>query len=316
MICVGVVGAKPAAAWGPRGHHEICVAATRLVKEPVLRDFLAGRGHTMGHLCNVPDISWRDIESARKDGDPSHYLNPDKIGKKSATMPSSFREVEEAKLADGTRVGHTAGSLWWRADQFFRLAVMAGKQAAAGTPPKDYAQNQDFSLPYNSGVFGMMTAMGLMGHYVGDASMPLHNHSDYDGKAAGHPGIHAFFEDAAVSTFPLTLVEDLRSRASSAKHDYRKGSVVERMRQISVRAEAEIPSMLKADVMTPKRATAEKAAPLFKPLILREMADSAAQLAAFWDEIFVQSGRPNLSGYRAYRYPLVPEFVPPEYLKN
>ena len=46
-------------AWGGRGHDVICESATQLVEDPELKSFLVTRTHIMGHLCNVPDISWK-----------------------------------------------------------------------------------------------------------------------------------------------------------------------------------------------------------------------------------------------------------------
>ena len=35
---------------------------------------------------------------------------------------------------------------------------------------------------------------GVMAHYIGDLSQPLHDTKNYDGQLTGQPGIHAFFE--------------------------------------------------------------------------------------------------------------------------
>lgn len=310
----------PALAWGARGHDEICEIASRLVREPALREFFATRSHLLGHLCNVPDISWKSLSfELRKDGDPSHYVNPEKLGKTPSTLPLDFRKVENALDASGDRIGHSAGSLWWRADQFFRLAVAAGKRAATTPPPATRNQEQEWKHPFNAAVYEMLVTMGLMGHFVGDASMPLHNNIDHDGKAAGHPGIHSFYEDSAVATYPLSIIGDVYSRAIASRLNYKKGSVLERMRRLSVRAAADTPAMIKADVVTQdgnsvKRPPVAESAARFKPLIYRELADSAAQLAVFWDEIYREAGRPDLKAYRSYRYPFQPEYIAPDYL--
>jgi hypothetical protein len=314
VLSLALLGSPPAFAWGDRGHHLICEAATHLVKNEDLRKFLLPRGDTMGHLCTVPDIYWKDLGSLRKDGDPAHYLNPEKLGKTIATMPLVFREVEQAKNDRGDPVGHSAGSLWWRANQFVERAVEDGKKAAGSPVPTERGQQQDYDFPYNAAVYGMMVNMGLLGHFVGDASMPFHNTADYDGKDAGHGGIHYHYEEASVAYYPLSLIADVGNAGGKMKHDYRRGTVIERMQRLSQRAVAEVPAVLKADVIKPERAKPEKAAAAFKRLIYREMSDSTAQLAAFWDEIYERAGKPDLSAYRSYRYPFKPDFVAPDYL--
>ena len=51
---------RPAHAWGGRGHNTICEAAAFLVKNKELKEFLQLRPHIMGHLCNIPDIQWKN----------------------------------------------------------------------------------------------------------------------------------------------------------------------------------------------------------------------------------------------------------------
>ena len=70
-------------AWGGRGHHAICSAAPHLVKDDSLKNFLKFRPHTMGHLCNIPDIYWKSIGPDVSDlGNPTHYIDPELIGLK------------------------------------------------------------------------------------------------------------------------------------------------------------------------------------------------------------------------------------------
>ncbi len=307
-----------AQAWGGRGHHLICAVATRLVQEPKLADFLASRGDLMGHVCNIPDIHWKSREDWRKVGDPTHYLNPENVGLPIAKLPLSYPAF--ALLTNSrtqTVNGHSAGSLWWRADQFVRIATSEALKARESTPPSTRPEEQSDTLPYNSGVFQMMVHMGLLGHFVGDASMPFHNHSDYDGKEAGHAGIHAYYEESSVSAQPLSFAAEVETKAKELrrKQNYKVGTTVERMRKISERAVAEREAALKSDPLSAAgRPADEQGAKAFRALILRQMADSAAQLAQFWDDAYVAGGKPDLSKYRSYRYPFTPDFVAPDYL--
>jgi hypothetical protein len=55
-------------------------------------------------------------------------------------------------------------------------------------------------------------------------------------------------------------------------------------------------------------------APVFKPMITRQIAHSAFLLARLWDEIYEKAGKPPLQYYGAYKFPVTPDFVAPDYL--
>ena len=322
-LSVGFLSAMtsvPAHAWGGRGHALICEAATRLVQDPDLAAFLLTRPHIMGHLCNIPDIFWKSTDEMSKASSDSHFVDPELVGKTPATLTTNYAEAAQlVSSATGQPIGRGIGTLWWRADQFYRLGSDAAAKAKASPLPTS-AEAQLNTQPYNEGVYTMMVSMGLLGHFVGDASMPLHNSADYDAAAKGHAGLHSFYEERVVAELPLSLTETVRRKASPLRSDYRTDSVVQRMQRISVRAYSEIDKLVRLDKITVdangrvNHAVAKEAARVYEPMIVREMADSAAQLAAFWDEMYIKGGRPNLAAYRSYLYPFTPDLVVPDYL--
>ncbi|MBS1983321.1 MAG: hypothetical protein JST16_04040 [Bdellovibrionales bacterium] len=319
-----------ALAWGNRGHHAICEAATQLVKEPTLKHFLSGRGHVMGHLCNIPDISWRSLASKVTElGNPTHYLSAESVHIGYAQIPAKFEELR-AKSPLALNAAHEdLGSLWWRADEFYRLATQSGKTATSAGSPSPGAEQND-SDAFNRSVYQMYTLMGLMGHYVGDASMPYHNTDDYDGWAKGHGGIHSYYEDLIVNEISADYTGKIFNRAKRLASSKGQMSVVERMRALGLTALADLPKVEALDkVIRPskittienkqvksraERVTPEKMVKKFEPLIIDENARSAKLLAEFWDEIYVQAGKPDLNRYKSFRYPLDVEFVAPDYL--
>jgi hypothetical protein len=349
---LGSLASGQARAWGERGHHVICKVATRLVKEEGLKNFLASRGDMMGHVCNIPDIYWRGLGAAAKSGDSTHYIDAEAVPIPLKDVPLSFSDLLAMKFAKPVDIPSEFGSLWWRAQQFFERAGVAGRRAA-GSPLPSPENAQNASDPYNSAVNDLTVNMGLMGHFVGDASQPYHNTSDYDGWGKGHGGIHSYFESDVVNALPLSLDEEVYlkalkiygPRSNARKGAKKKGSdddsfgqtsrgsewVVARMKALSLKAQSEIPKLERLDkVLAPskiekddegksiktaaKRSAAELAAKRFKPLIESELASSAALLAEFWDTVYVESGRPELSAYKSYEYPLEPGFVAPDYV--
>ena len=330
-----------AMAWGGRGHNSICEAAVHLVKTPELKEFLMFKPHVMGHLCNVPDVYWKSLSAeSRKASDTTHYINAEKLGVKIGDVPTDYKIIVETYTGKPNKentaqtlfsVPDEFGSSWWRANQFYELAIEGGKKAKASDLPKDFRDEQNNDLPYNKGIYEMLVNMGLMGHFVGDNGQPFHNTSDHDGYAANHGGIHSFYEEVVVAQFDGDLISRIEKQAKALKNPsfIKKPTVVENMRALSEQSFADIKDVLKADVLIkPSTLTVDKGMSLkkgaerkspaeaykkFDKLIVNEMARSALLLAHLWDEAYLAAGQPSVKGYRSYLYPFTPDFVKPNY---
>lgn len=331
-----------ALAWGGRGHAAICEAAVHLVKSPELKEYLMSKPHIMAHLCNTPDIYWKGLgPELRKVGDPTHYVNSEKIGLKIGDMPTDYKKLIETYTGQKNKqnesdtlfsIPNEIGSNWWRADQFYRRALESAKNLKDLPAPKDFKEEQNYELPYNKAFYEMILNLGLMGHFVGDNSQPFHNTSDYDGYAANQGGIHSYYEDAVVSQFgpdlPSLIVNKAKSWKSQPFTD--KKTVIENMRALSVITVAEIKEVLKADpIIKPSIIKIEKGMSLKTPaerrsategfkrmnkIIVKEMARSSYLLAHLWDEAYKAVGSPSVKAYKSYQYPFTTDFVAPDYL--
>lgn len=328
-------------AWGGRGHDSICQAAVFLVKNPNLKDYLMSKPQIMGHLCNVPDIYWKSLtDDARKLGDPTHFIDVEILGVKINEVPTDYQKIIDAytgsenKFQDGSKifsVPKELGSVWWRVDQFQRRAIEEGKKAKSSTAPNGSKEEQNENLPFNDAFYKMMVNMGLMGHFVGDASQPFHSTTDYDGYAANQGGIHSYYEEAVVAQFGPDLISRIVKKASSLKSTafLKQKTVVEKMRAFSELAVNDIKAVLKADPVTKPsvlkiekgmslKTAAERQPPSvglkrFEKLIVEEMARSSLLLAHLWDAAYTEAGEPPTKAYKSYRYPLTPDFVTPDY---
>lgn len=330
-----------ALSWGGRGHHVVCSAAVHLVKEPGLKEFLRSRGHTMGHLCNVPDIYWKSLTSPEaRAGNPAHYINPEKLGVPLAQIPldwkrlnrqfqgkKNFAEPEKKILS----IAEEVGSLWWRVAQFHDRVASQKSVFAKAKPPADRQQEQNDDLLYNQAVYNLMVNLGLMGHFVGDAAQPLHNSADFDGYGTGNGGLHFYYEEGIISAAPADLESRVFQAASSLEnHSWlKKGSTLERMRSFSEFILADLDELRKLDpvleksvdrrekgmnLRTPaKRASFEEGWKKLEPLAIKHMSHASRLLAALWDESYRAAGKPDLSKYRSYRYPFTPDFVEVKY---
>lgn len=328
-------------AWGGRGHAAICEAAVFLVKEEGLKEYLQNKPQIMSHLCNIPDTHWRSIGAeANKLGAPTHFIDVEVIGLKVKDIPADYKKIiatftgkpnQFKESSSIFSVPEEFGSSWWRADQFYRRALNSAQNLKNSEAPKNSKEEQDENLPYNLAAYDMMINMGLMGHFVGDNSQPLHNTTDYDGYAANHGGIHAYYEDTAVSFFDGDLTAQVLKKARSKKKNpfEAASSTIERMRILSELSTNEIREIWKLDPVTrPSSIKVEKGVSFktpaeraggkvgwtkFNKLIVEQLSRSAILLAMSWDEIYVSAGRPKITAYKSYKYPFTPDFVPPDY---
>ena len=331
-----------AQAWGGRGHDAICEASAFLVKDKNLKEFFKFRSHTLGHLCNIPDTYWRSLPGdANKVGAPAHFMDPEVLGFKINEVPLNYADLikdytgKENKTKEGQKifsVSEELGSLWWRVDQFVR--VISALNFKDSPPPSEKKQFQDEANTFNAKVYEMFVDMGLMGHFVGDAGMPFHNTSDYDGYGKGHGGIHGYYETDVVSEFGPELASEIYKKALTLKSTsfLTAKTTLEKMRELSTLSAKEMDKILKLDPITKKSAvikekgmelktTAERKSAavgykIFRSMIIEEMARSSALLAQLWEEAYIASGKPDLSKYRSYKYPFTPDFVRPDYIEK
>lgn len=334
---------QKALAWGARGHASICEAAVFLVKNQNLKEYLQNKPDMMGHLCNIPDIYWKSLsEDSRKFGDPGHFLDIEILGLKVNEIPTDYKKIVETytgsenKFKEGAKifsVPNELGSNWWRADQFYRRAIEDGKKLKTVAAPTNSKEEQDENFEYNKAFYSMIVNLGLMGHFVGDNGQPFHTSSDYDGYAAGHGGIHAYFEDSSVAYFGPDLVTLIvnKAKTKTAKSDafLKPGTVVEKMRTLGEISNVEMKQIFKLDpVIKPSAVKEDKGMKIrtpaerksaaigfkkFEKLFVTEMARSAALLAQLWDQAYAEAGEPAIKAYKSYKYPLTPEFVMPDY---
>ena len=184
-----------AAAWDYEGHHavnELALAALpanfpAFVLEPATRDriaFLAGEadrwrnvtdlktgralalGHVSGpdHYIDLEDLKLLPIKP--EELPPLRYDFVALIANARTAHPENFPAIDPAKDADHTR--ELSGFLPWAITENFEklqsgFAALAAFEKSGGTPAE--IANAKADIVY---------VMGVMGHFVGDASQPLH----------------------------------------------------------------------------------------------------------------------------------------------
>ena len=343
LAVVGLaLSSQNAMAWGLRGHHTICEAAVHLVQSKPLKEFLLYRTPTLGHLCNVPDIYWKSLSAdMRKHGDPGHFIDVEILGLVVKDVPTDFKSIVEKYTGKenmekrNTRIQSVPselGSNWWRADQFYRLALKDAEEVAMQPAPSGSKEEQNDELPFNKSMYSMIVNMGIMGHFVGDNAQPFHATSDYDGYQANHGGIHSYYEEQTVAFFGPDMQDRIVKKAQTLKGaSFMKDklTVVEKMKSLAELSVKDLKTVFKLDPMTApstfkqekginiksvaKRASAEEGHKKFEKLQIEQMARAALLLASFWDKIYAEAGSPEVKAYRSYKYPFTPDFVMPDY---
>ena len=338
LLCL-IFGTTKSFAWGGRGHAAICEAAVFLVKEKGLSEYLKNKPQMMAHLCNIPDTYWRSLPSEQtRVGNPTHFIDVDLIDLKIKDVPFDLKSLDQKYTGTPNKFKNNIpirdfrseyGGAWWRADQFMsRIAALKPILSNAGEP-KNPADEQSDEFPFNKAIYQMVVDMGIMGHYVGDISQPLHNTGNYDGYTNGHGGIHAYYEDASVAEFDGDLVGLIvqESRKQKNKKYLIPATTFEKMKIMSEISFAELDQLFKLDPVTkPSEVKKEKGMELktaaerldssvghkkFKKMILGQFVRSASLLAALWDEAYVSAGRPPMKAFKSYKFPFTPEFIAP-----
>ena len=329
-------------AWGGRGHDSICRSAVFLVKEKGLKEYMQNKPQLLGHLCNIPDFYWKSLSpDISKMGNPTHYVNTEIIGLKPADVPTDFKKLMTEYTGkpnifkgEGSKIYSIPsefGSSWWRADQFFRRVVARKADFTAAQPPANRKEEQDDNLPYNKLAYDTIVDMGLMGHFVGDNSQPLHVSADHDGWAVGHGGIHSYFEDDIVAQFDGDLEARVLKEARGMKDPsfIKPPTVIEKMQALSGISMGELKKIIALDpvlkasvekkekgmeIRTPaERKPASEGYKRMNKMIVTELARSAVLLANLWDEAYVKAGSPKLAAFKSYKYPFTVDFIPPDY---
>lgn len=294
-----------------------------------------GKVQSLTYLCNLPDTYWRGLKEASS-GTSSHFFETDPTELSFEKVPLDYKTFEDWAAGQKNKFkdkpilfpAKELGSSWWRADQFYRRALAAAKEASSKT-------NSD--PQHSKELFEMVAMMGLMGHFIGDISQPLHNTSNYDGWSNGHGGLHGYFETELVNQLPPSLLADIVARGPVAKKELsletKKSRVLlEQLQALAVLSFSELeklwvldPLLKKSDLQSKKglelKSPAQRkdpalAAGAFRKIIIGEMARSAVLLAATWDRIYKEGHSPDLKSDRSFDFPHQYPFIPPDYVSR
>ena len=210
-ICAGLCFvAGQALAWGASGHRMIGREAM-LALPPELPSFLkvASAVDAVGELSREPD-RWRDSGRPHDaDRDPAHFLNlgDDGLvfgGATLAALPetrAAYDTAERAAGADSWKAGYLPYAIIDGWQQLAKDFAYWRVDAAAATKVADPAHRAWFDTDRVLREALVLRDLGVLAHYVGDGSQPLHVTVHFSGWGPGpnpegftQERIHARFE--------------------------------------------------------------------------------------------------------------------------
>jgi hypothetical protein len=201
-------------AWGFTAHRLVNRKAIGTLPSP-LRAFFAANADYLAEHAVDPDL-WRAAGKAGED--PNHYLDMDAFG----TFP--FPDIAHEEVRHIARFGKEAqerGRLPWRVAEAYRDLVAAFRAQR----PAD-----------------VLAAAAVLGHYVGDAHVPLHAALNHDGQLTGQTGLHARWEWRLVERYEQQIEPAVQPAAAR-----RLADPVEATFGALLASWASVPGLLAAD---------------------------------------------------------------------
>jgi len=304
---VVILLASNAFAWGRRGHAIVCETAASLLSDRAA--FLKKHSFDLGYYCNVPDLVWKKPATYEIEA-PQHFMDLEIFEREFAKEkhsgdPFALSRAEFEKAYPSIPV--SAGRSYWRIRELTDRLHETAKHLHASRSAKEQSADQETWL---------VTA-GVLGHYVGDLSQPLHVTEDYDGQMEeGQKGIHSWFEDQAIdelssTTRPGKLESDVGSLAKLKWKTYSaksaKLSTLELIEAEAKESNHDRTELMKIDKRVGRKSIS-KAAYAFEPLLKDRLAAGALVLAEIWSRELDW----KYNGEKFYNFNGTPDYIAPE----
>ncbi|OXA88339.1 zinc dependent phospholipase C family protein [Flavobacterium hercynium] len=273
--------------WGIVGHERINKAAVMALPQP-LQVFFYNHIDFITQEASVPDI--RKYALKYKEENPRHYLDLENFG----PIDSLPKTLEEATKKYDAKFLNDNGILPWFIEDMMAKLTKAFKE-------KNRAE--------------ILFLAADLGHYIGDAHMPLHTSANHDGQLTGQKGIHSLWE----SRLPELFAKNYKLNVPEAQYyeDVHKAtwdlmkdthSLVKPLLDVDKKLRTATPEnqvfVVDADGKIVKskynsnKFSDEYAAKLHQELngmVENQMKKAIAATSSFWYTAWVNAGKPDLS---------------------
>jgi subtilisin family serine protease len=255
-------------AWGEKGHRSTNRIAVIAVPDPLRAFYQANLDSIEGHAMDA-DAAKRKDPAER----PRHFIDIDLYG--DAPFPELPEEYEAAVARFGEATVKERGILPWQIEQTFNDLVEAFR---------------------NGRVDAVLKQSAWLGHYVGDAHVPLHTTANHNGQLTGQKGLHSYFETRLLNehVFP----EDIHPSP---------GQLIEQPPHVAAFAwvresHSYVQPLLDADAAhggKTGRRSLKGFATTAKPIAIERLTLGCSRLASLWYTAWVEAGKPDLPAINA-----------------
>ena len=294
-------------AWGRRGHGLVCETAAYLVADEPKNDFLKNHSFDLAFYCNVPDFFWKEKDLYAKEF--FHHFMDMEIFER-AIRGSSIKDPlsldRKAFEKAFPLVPEKAGRAWWRIREMFDQIQAAKEKLMKAPASMPVAERHKLQAEW-------LMPFGMIGHYVGDMSMPMHTTENHNGEITKQKGIHGFYEDTMVNELYHTAdfnLNDAVWKAAQARWKKDRASLAKKSIVELLQAETD-ESMRKLDEpLTLDRKIGrdpKKLTPYYKKMLTDRIAAGAVYLA----EIYRRSTGFDFNDDKFFVFEGVPKFIPP-----
>jgi hypothetical protein len=174
IIIVFILGLTPMLlSWGTFGHEHINRTAVFALPQP-MQSFFYNHIDFITLESTVPDL--RKYTLSDKSEGPRHFIDLENFG----SVDSLPKTLEEARKKYDDKFLSQNGMLPWYVKELMEKLTRAFKEKKKTE---------------------ILFIAADLGHYLGDAHMPLHTSANYDGQLSGQKGIHALWESRIPEMF-------------------------------------------------------------------------------------------------------------------
>ncbi len=271
VVPVLLVTASPSFPWGPEGHRIATSTACDTLRGSIGQFFKDNREFLLEH-CNEPD-DWAH-DGQHPEERYQHYIDMDLVAPYPFTdIPRDLSKFE-AKLKEMNLSVADVGRIPWRIGE-------RHKQLTAAFRAKDWDKVKHIA--------------SHLGHYIQDATMPLHSTKNYDGQYSGNRGIHGRFEADMIRHY-LDEYSDLSDTAGAPTFIK---DPVDLTFEVLIDSYVYVDNVLRADTHAHRfgelydAAYYEKLHGLAGWIAKRRLGDAATATASLWLSAWLEAGKPE-----------------------